>query len=333
MATINDVCKAAGVSKATVSRVINGSDLVKEKTREAVLAAMDTLGYQPNVLAQALATNSSNAIGVILPHFDSNYFGSILRKAAQEMKKANKQMFVMDSHNGIEGEIDAIQSLHKHRCDVIIIYSRHLSEQQLVELQEQIKTPIIVLNRSFENKSLYSFGFDQEQLARIAVEHLIELGHKKIACLTNPIEGQTGRRRLKAYREALAKHNIPYDDSLVYDGFSILEGGYKAAQQLLDNKADFTAILACNDDMALGAIRALYERGVSVPQDISVVGIDDEPASRYSIPALSTVSLPIEKLTHDAMQLASFLLNKSKYQPENYDYFGTLMARESSRSL
>lgn len=333
MATINDVCKAAGVSKATVSRVINGSDLVKEKTREAVIAAIEALGYQPNVLAQALATNSSNSIGIVLPHFDSNYFGSILRKAAQEMKKANKQMFVMDSHNGIEGEIDAIQSLSKHRCDVIIIYSRHLSKEQLIEIQTQINTPLIVLNRSLDTELLYSFGFDQEQLATIAVNHLLALGHTQIACITNPMQGQTGQRRLKAYRDRLEENQITFNPNLVVDGFSILEGGYKAALQLIESKVQFTAILACNDDMALGAIRALHEHGIRVPEDISVVGIDDEPASRYSIPALTTVALPIEQLTLDAMQLASFLLSKSHKHPGKHDYVGELVARESARSV
>ncbi len=333
MATINDVCKAAGVSKATVSRVINGSESVKEKTRETVLAAMKSLGYQPNVLAQALATNSSNSIGVILPHFDSNYFGSILRKSAQEMKKANKQLFVMDSHNTQEGELEAIQSLYKHRCDAIIIYSRHLSQEELIELQTQIKIPLIILNRSLDTERLYSFGFDQEQLVRIAIEHLTDLGHQKIACITNPLEGQTGQRRLEAYKTTLANHRIPYDESLIYDGLSSLEGGYNAALKLLESKAEFTAILACNDDMALGAVRALHEQGVSVPGDVSVIGIDDEPASRYSIPSLSTVALPIEKLTHDALQLAACLMGRSESQSGNYHYIGQLVPRESTRHI
>jgi LacI family transcriptional regulator len=333
MATINDVCKASGVSKATVSRVINGSGLVKEKTREAVLAAMESLGYHPNVLAQALATNSSNSIGIILPHFDSHYFGTILRKAAQEMKKANKQLFVMDSHDGIEGEIEAIQSLAKHRCDVIIIYSRHLSQDQLIDIQAKINTPLIVLNRSLDTERLFSFGFEQEQLARIAVEHLIELGHKHIACITNPLGGQTGERRLQSFRESLSKHGLVFNEKLVFDGSSMLNGGYDAIQRLLDSREKFTAILACNDDMAIGAIRALHEHGKSVPRDISVVGIDDEPISRYSIPSLTTVSLPIEKLTHDALQLASSLIAKSEFRPGHHDYIGKLVVRESSQPL
>ncbi|HIH0922950.1 TPA: LacI family DNA-binding transcriptional regulator, partial [Vibrio cholerae] len=126
MATINDVCKLAGVSKATVSRVLNETGQVKAQTREAVLAAMQQLGYQPNSLAQALATNTTNSIGLVLPHFESSYFGSILFEAEQGAQKAGKKLLVMNSKNSEQGEKEAVATLAAQRCDAILLYSRHL---------------------------------------------------------------------------------------------------------------------------------------------------------------------------------------------------------------
>ncbi|SHG08259.1 LacI family DNA-binding transcriptional regulator [Vibrio gazogenes] len=333
MATIIDVCKAAGVSKATVSRVINGSPQVKEKTRIRVLDAMKSLGFQPNVLAQALATNTSNTIGLILPHFDSYYFGSILKQTAQTLQKSQKKLFVMESHNSEAGEIEALNTLALQRCDAIMIYSRYLSETQLVHYQEQTQRPLVVLNRSLSTQQLVSFSFDQYQLGSLAVEHLLQLGHRNIVCLTTPLNNQTGQLRLQAYRDHLAQHNIPVNEALIIEGKSTHIWGYSAVMQLLDQGQTFSAIFSCNDDMALGAIRALHERGLSVPQDISVMGIDNEPAAFYSIPSLSTVSLPIEQLTIDATNLAINMANKITSTPQHFEYFGALERRESTLPL
>ncbi|WP_038184383.1 LacI family DNA-binding transcriptional regulator [Vibrio rhizosphaerae] len=333
MATIIDVCKAAGVSKATVSRVINGSPQVKEKTRTRVLDAMKSLGYQPNVLAQALATNTSNTIGLILPHFDSYYFGSILKQTAQTLQKSQKKLFVMESHNSDAGEIEALNTLAQQRCDAIMIYSRHLSEPQLIHYQEQLQRPLVILNRSLSTQQLISFSFDQYQLGSLAVNHLLQLGHRHIACLTTPLNHQTGQLRLQAYRDHLAQNNIPVNEALIVEGESTHVWGYNAVMQLLDQGQTFSAIFSCNDDMALGAIRALYERGLSVPQDISVMGIDNEPAAFYAIPSLSTVSLPVEQLTIDATNLAVSLANKITIPPQHFEYSGSLELRESTHPL
>jgi LacI family transcriptional regulator len=331
MATINDVCKLAGVSKATVSRVINGSPQVKEQTRELVHSAMKSLGYQPNVLAQALATNTANSIGFVLPHFDSNYFGSALRQAAQKVQKANKKLFVMDSHNHLQGEIEAVRTLANQRCDSIVLYSRHLSEEQLIELQQQIKPPIIVLNRTLSEGLLYSFGFAQQQLADLAMDHLLSLGHTQIACITTPLNSETGKRRLASYKNKLTKAGIEVNPSLIIEGESNLSSGYAAGIELLKRGVSFTAIFACNDDMGLGAIRSLHERGIKVPDDISVIGIDNEPAATYSIPSLSSVAIPIEQLTIDAIDLAIRIVAHNENTPKYFEYLGELLPRESSR--
>lgn len=331
MATINDVCKLAGVSKATVSRVINGTGQVKPATRSVVTSAMEELGYHPNVLARALATNSSNAIGLALPHFESSYFGTVMVQATQATQNAGKKLLVMDSQNHAEGEKEAVLALATQRCDAIVLYSRHLNTHDLTSLQDQLSVPLIVLNRFLPDTPLHSFGLDQNQLATLAVQHLLDLGHRSIAYITSPMQSDTGRIRYSAYESLLQSAQIERDCHLVVQGENSLESGYRAVVDLLAAGRSFTAIFACNDDMAIGAIRALYDHGIRVPQDVSVVGIDNEPQAAYAIPSLSTVSLPIQALTADAMKLA--LTDKATLPeaPVRQQYTGELVIRESTQ--
>ncbi|EHU0383417.1 LacI family DNA-binding transcriptional regulator [Vibrio cholerae] len=330
MATINDVCKLAGVSKATVSRVLNETGQVKAQTREAVLAAMQQLGYQPNSLAQALATNTTNSIVLVLPHFESSYFGSILFEAEQGAQKAGKKLLVVNSKNSEQGEKEAVATLAAQRCDAILLYSRHLSEVQLLELQQQYPSPLVILNRRLHHPQLHSFGLDQTQIAQLAMQHLLNLGHRQIACITSPLVSETGKIRYQVYQQALHEQGIELNSSLVIEGDNTLLGGYQAMQQLLQHGISMTAVFACNDDMALGAMRAMHEHGIHVPKQVSLIGIDNEPAAAFAIPSLSSVSLPIGELTQQAMSLAVEIANKKPQDAQHRLYQGSLIAREST---
>ncbi|KJR29910.1 LacI family transcriptional regulator [Vibrio navarrensis] len=330
MATINDVCKLAGVSKATVSRVLNHSEQVKPKTRDSVLSAMRQLGYQPNTLAQALATNTSHSIGLVLPHFESSYFGSVLYHAEQETQKAGKKLLVVNSKNSEQGEKEAVTTLAAQRCDAVLLYSRHLSQDDLVGLQQQIQRPLLILNRRLTNPHLYSFGLDQQQVTSLAMEHLLSLGHRQIACIASPLQSETGRIRFQGYQKALQDKGIAVSTDLVIESNNTLAGGYEAMNNLLQTAETFTAVFASNDDMALGAIRALYDHGKKVPSDIAIIGIDNEPAAAYAIPSLSTVSLPIVTLSKDATLCALKLANKETVPVEHRVYQSELVIREST---
>ncbi|EOX1813627.1 LacI family DNA-binding transcriptional regulator [Vibrio cholerae] len=333
MATINDVCKLAGVSKATVSRVLNDTGQVKAQTREAVLAAMQQLGYQPNSLAQALATNTTNSIGLVLPHFESSYFGSILFEAEQGAQKAGKKLLVVNSKNSEQGEKEAVATLAAQRCDAILLYSRHLSEVQLLELQQQYPSPLVILNRRLHHPQLHSFGLDQTQISQLAMQHLLNLGHRQIACITSPLVSETGKIRYQVYQQALHEQGIELNSSLVIEGDNTLLGGYQAMQQLLQQGISMSAVFACNDDMALGAMRAMHEHGINVSKQVSLIGIDNEPAAAFAIPSLSSVSLPIGELTQQAMSLAVEIANKKTQDAQHRLYQGSLIARESTIAL
>ncbi|MGL6025748.1 MAG: LacI family DNA-binding transcriptional regulator [Vibrio sp.] len=332
MATINDVCKLAGVSKATVSRVLNDTGQVKAQTRQAVLSAIQQLDYQPNSLAQALATNTSHSIGLVLPHFESSYFGSILFAAEHGAQQAAKKLLVVNSQNSAQGEAEAVATLAAQRCDAILLYSRHLSEAQLLQLQQHSPT-LVILNRHLTHPQLHSFALDQAQIAQLAMQHLLRLGHRHIACISSPLSSETGKIRHQIYQQTLAEHQITLNSAWSVEGDNTLLGGYQAMQQLLQRKLTISAVFACNDDMALGALRAMYEHNIAIPTQMSIIGIDNEPAAAFAIPSLSSVSLPIVDLTEQAMDLAIEIANKKPQPVQHRLYQGHLITRESTLAL
>ena len=196
MPTINDVSKLAGVSKATVSRVINNKGQIKDSTRKVVFEAMETLNYKPNTLAQALATKTSNSIGLITSIFDGNYFGVLLKESAKLADQAGKQLIVTDGHNDPEREIEAIDSLVARRCDVILLYSRKLTQQDFKDIKARTSVPIVVMNRQVNDNTYHSVWFDHFHASALAVNHLLELGHTAIACITASVTSEQCRTPL-----------------------------------------------------------------------------------------------------------------------------------------
>jgi len=330
MATINDVCKLAGVSKATVSRVMNGTGQVKESTAKVVLQAMAQLNFKPNRLAQALANNSANSIGLILSDFSGDYFGTILKRAAKSAEAAGKQLIVTDGHDDHLREIEAIDSLVEHCCDAIVLYSRSLSQQDLSEIKARINIPLVIINRQLEDKSIDAVYFDQQSIAQLAVNQLLDLNHRDIAYITSPLNACTGQLRLKAYKEALIARDIVPNDALIAEGEHTMESGYKACQKILATGLPFTALFASNDEMAIGAMKALTEAGKSIPNDISIIAIDNSPLAQFVMPALSSVELPIKALTDTAMKIALDLAAGKEVQQGVPGFQGKVVLRDST---
>ena len=333
MSTINDVSKLAGVSKATVSRLINNKGHVKESTRQAVFKAMEQLNFKPNHLAQALANNSSNSIGLIISDFYGGYFGMLLKQAAQAAEKAGKQLIVTDGHNDPLREIEAIDSLVDRRCDVIVLYSRKLSLQDFIDFKKRIPVPIVVINRQLDDQSYPAVCFDQEHASSLAVNQLLEMNHTQIACISSPVSNSAGLLRFKAYQEALTERNIPINKALIAEGDFTVASGYHACLKILASGVPFTALYAFNDDMALGAMKALNEAGLTIPDDVSVIGIDNEPISAYINPPLTSVELPIAAITDFAMNIALDLAQGKEVETKTTKFRGKLIVRDSVRYI
>lgn len=327
MSTIVDVCKLAGVSKTTVSRVINNSSAVRESTRQKVYSAMEQLGFRPNTLARALATNETNTLGLVVSDFEGAHFGTLLKQASASAEFANKQLLVTDGHNNPDIEYDLIRKLEAS-CDAIVLYSRTLTDDHICKLSQQLTIPLVVMNRLDANPLFHIVSFDQQQAAEMMVEHLLSLRHRNIACITGTLDNPTGRARLQGYKSALADNGIRYNPELIESGEYIIGSGYHACKALIEKSVDFSAVISFNDHMALGAIKACLEAGFSVPQDVSVIGIDNDISSEFSVPTLTTVELPIQKMTEHAVNLA-LNLTKTPVEPEFHQYNGRLISRES----
>ena len=328
MSTSGDVCKLAGVSKTTVSRVVNGTGQVQQSTQDIVKKAMVQLGYRPNSLAQNLARNQTNTIGLVVSDFQNAYFSTLLKQTSATAKEVQKELMVTDGHNNAELEYEAIQRLEDHRCDAIVLYSRKMSEAQLHTLKNQLSVPLVLINRQLAEPLFHTVTFDQAGAVQMMLNNLISYGHRKIACITGPTSRISNQTRLDAYQATLKNHAIPYNANIVINSDYEIQGGYDACQTLLRSKETFSAIFAFNDDMALGALKALTEAGISVPEQISIAGIDNIPMARFSNPALSTVYMPIQEMTKRAVEIA-LSLAAGKHCPLSYQFNGTLIQRDS----
>lgn len=324
MATMLDVSLRAGVSKATVSRVLNGTGQVKESTRQQVFAAMEELGYRPNFLARSLANQTSNSIGLVVSTFDGFYFGRLLQQASRQTETHGKQLIVTDGHDAPEQEEQAVQMLADRQCDAIVLYTRYMSEKAIIKLMNTVQTPLVVINREVSQAPDRCVFFEQQDAAFKAVDYLINQGHREIACITVPIHTPTGKARLMGYRKALEKHGIRLDERRIKYGDAGMTRGYELCKELIADGVPFSALFACNDDMALGASKALHQAGLKIPQDISLFGFDDAPSAKWLEPALSSVYLPIDNMIITAIDQAIRLAKKpaGRCDPAVYRHAG-----------
>ncbi len=310
MATILEVAKKAGVSKATVSRVLSGSGYVSPEKRELVDKAIAETGYRPNLLARNLATKTTQTIGLVVTNtlYSGNYFSELMSQSARIMEENGRQLILADGKHTAEEEMAAIQFLLDLRCDGVIIYPRFLSIAQMDEIISQHKQPILVINRRLRLNDSYCIFSDQHATSAAAVAHLIQLGHRDIAFITGSLDSPTGLERLSGYKSALAEQGIAVNNALIAEGKWNAQSGMAAVDALLAGGHAFSAIVASNDEMAIGAMKRLAECQIPVPSAVSVIGFDDIPLAPYTIPSLSSMKMPVTEMIKETInRLVSML--------------------------
>ena len=310
MATILEVAKRAGVSKATVSRVLSGSGYVGPEKRERVEKAIAETGYRPNLLARNLATKTTQTIGLVVTNtlYSGNYFSELMAQSARIMEANGRQLILADGKHTAEEEKAAIQFLLDLRCDGVIIYPRFLSIAEMDEIISQHKQPILVINRRLRLNDSYCIFSDQHATSAAAVGHLIEQGHRDIAFITGSLDSPTGLERLSGYKAALAEQGIAVNSALIVEGKWNAQSGMAAVDTLVASGSAFSAIVASNDEMAIGAIKRLTERQIPVPSAVSVIGFDDIPLAPYTIPSLSSMKMPVTDMIKETInRLVSML--------------------------
>lgn len=322
MATIRQVSKHANVSVATVSRVVNGNKWVSDSTREKVLEAMKELGYKPNSFAKALATNRSDTLGMVVSDLAGPFFGEMMRAAEDTVRQQGKHLIITSGHDTLDSEQDAIEFLMQRRVDALLLHVESIPDNDLIQMCDDYSIPIILINRRVPELADHCVSLDNDMGGFLATQHLLDLGHKNIACITGPLFKADARARLAGYRRAIEQAGLRYDDRLIIESDYLEKGGTRSIERLKRRNVDFTAVFAHNDHMAIGAMKSLKADGKRVPDDVSVVGYDDMVMARYTEPGLTTVNIPVAEFGRQAAVLALHKLGASdgdaiqKYQPE-----------------
>lgn len=342
MATILDVSRRVGVSKSTVSKVLNGTGRVSEATKKAVFDAVKELDYRPNELARSLSKQTTDTIGLIIPHgySSSQYINSLIDMTQKLANQSGKFLMITQvDGNDIESGIQSIHKLLDRRCDGIIYYKSSQIEgsdiqSKLESLIDELPIPLVVLNYYLPNKPDHCVWFDQVSTAGLAVDYLVEHGHKDIAYISGKYQLLTSRQRLQGYQEALKQAGIELNPLLIAEGFDCLyQGGYEACLHLLERQVPFTAVCCFSDAMAIGALKALREKGIAVPEQVSVFGLDNDDIGNFIEPPLSTIAMPVKEVITIAGDMLFQLMDNKVPPSRGNSLQGKLLHRQSTKSL
>jgi len=308
MITIRDVAQHAQVSVTTVSHVINGTRFVSEDAKTRVQTAIAALNYVPSAVARSLKSSRTHTVGMMIPNNSNPYFAEIIRGIEDACFAAGFNVILCNSDDDPHKQAAYVRVLSEKQVDGLIVLSSG-GDPELLDTLRSASMPQVVVDREIEDLTADLVEVDHEGGARIAVEHLIGLGHARIACIAGPLELSPARQRVQGWRSALDAARLAYDDTLMASGSFTAEGGHAAMCALLARRP--SAVFASNDLMAIGAICAAAEAGLRVPQDLSVIGFDDIARAAYSNPPLTTIAQP----KHQTGELAARMLMQRIAEP------------------
>ncbi|MBZ4688664.1 MAG: hypothetical protein PWQ96_2096 [Clostridia bacterium] len=327
MSTIKEVAKRAKTSITTVSRVINNTSYVKEETRQKVLQAMKELNYRP--LTREPVVKENRSLALVVPDVSNPFFGKIAKGIATVANKFVYNIILCNIDGIPAGDGDYLMDLIKNRVDGVI-YASSYRIGEVVRKARDNNIPIVIFDREVRDFAVDTVTINNNQGAYLATEHLILSGHKKIAFIGGSEKFQVSEQRKKGYMRALKEHGIYFDEGLIFTGDFTMESGFKAMNLLLLNKKPFTACIAANDLMAIGAINCLNQHGIMVPEEISVIGFDDISLASAMTPKLTTVAYPIERISERSLELLMKQISDINSSPEIITLFPRLIIREST---
>jgi len=316
MPSIYDVAREAQVSIATVSRVFRGTAPVSAEVRERVLTVASALGYRPNRVARALAEGKTRALGLMLPTDMSNpFYGQVAQHVARCARAHGHDVAIgLPADDTTEGFVEAAMSLEERQVDGLLLCATRARVDAHAARRTPGACPVVAVG-CHPSAEVPMVAPDRESAGYDLTRHLVELGHRDIGflCSERPILEPGVRSRAHGYARAMEAAGLP---PFLWPGEGTLEGGYDAIRPLLGTHGDVTALIAVNDAAALGALRALHELGLSVPADLSIAGFDNVPQSRYSVPSLTTVDMPVAEIAERAVSLLIALLGQGADQSE-----------------
>lgn len=332
MATsIKDVAREAGVSIATVSRVLNDIDVVNEDTKKKVLDAIKKLGYRPNIVARSLKTQKTKTVGILVPDISSGFYPEIVRGAEDVANIYDYNVILCNSDFDDEKEKEYLRVLKEKMVDGVIYMSSSLQEETLDIINELDLTTVLVETKDKE-ESLPSVTIDNVKAMQEATNYLIDKGLKNIA-FAGAKKGSMNAwgDRYIGYENALNDRGIKLDDNLVYTKNLKVSTGYEAVEKFENSKKEYSAVVCASDEIAMGVINALRERGKKVPEDVSVIGFNDNAVSSVFYPKITTIKQPSYDMGSVAMRMLIKMLNKKELDESQFILDYELIERESCK--
>ena len=295
MPTIKDVALHAHVSVTTVSHVVNQTRFVSERARVRVQTAIDELKFVPSALARSLRNNRTHTIGMMIPNCSNPYFAEIVRGIEDTCFDAGFNVILCNSDDRPQKQAQYIRVLHEKQIDGLIVLSSG-GDDELGDLLRAVDVPKVLVDREVDQLAVDLVEVNHEAGGHLAMRHLLALGHRRVACITGPLGLSSAVQRLRGYRRALEEAGFAADPHYEFAADFTSAGGYAAMQHLLTLAKPPTAVFACNDLMAIGAMCAAAAGGLRIPQDLSVIGFDDIALAAFSSPPLTTIAQPKHQL-------------------------------------
>jgi LacI family transcriptional regulator len=328
MATIYDVAEAAGVSISTVSHVLNQTRFVSQETKERVRDAVERLNYRPSSLARAMVRQETRTIALIVPDNINPFFAELARGIEDYGFNAGYNVILCNSDRSASKEVAYLDMLISKRVDGIIYMTADTAKERLQPLREN-KIPVVTFDRDYEETD--AILLDNFQGSYNATRHLLDLGHRRIGCITGPDSPSRSGDRVRGYKAALAEAGVAVDDALILPGNWTYASGLEAAQALWRLPLPPTAIFACNDTMAVGAMAWLQAAGLRIPEDVSIVGFDNITLAAYTCPPLTTVETPVVEMGQQLCQmLLDRIAGKLPAGPQRLTVSSQLLVRQST---
>jgi len=331
MATLQDIATAVGVTQTTVANALKGKGNVSETTRQSILKCAEELGYRPNMLARSLAQGKTDTLGFILPTIANPFYPEIAEAIERTAGQHGYQMLLCNTYYDFQQGRQHLERLVSRWVDGIIVMGSSMDIADIVaQFQRGLPTVLCDWQENESPQGIPQVSVDFRRAGALAAEHLLELGHREIAIIVSEPE-QT--LRLEGFRSVLQAAGLPLPDEMIRQGHSTLESGYAAAQKFLTTSTRPTAIFATTDWMALGAMEAILDAGLRVPQDISIIGLDDIVVSAHIRPPLTTVAVPKFQLAKEATELLFGLIHAEHPYPLARLIEPSLIVRQSTAPL
>ena len=329
--TIDDVAKAAGIPRQTVSRAINNLTGISPITRERILKIANEMGYRPSGIARGLANANQHTktLGIVLPTIDNEFYSAILHGIEGHSSASGYNVFLCDTNEDPQEEFRKIQSLYSLWIDGLIICSSRLDDDQLLKIADQFQ-PIVLINRAFQHPAVGNVLIDDHSGTAQAVQHLIDQGHTRIGMILGLEVSRSSQLRYQGYLDTMNQGKFEVKPQWSIHSDARINSGYLASNQLLTNSPELTAIVVYNDVRAAGVLRACKDLNIDVPRGLAVVSHDNIALSSLLIPSLTTVDVPKYQLGHQAITMMMSMLEDKNLRPETINLSPKLIIRESS---